>query len=79
MNLGEMKWRNVWCAKLRPGDLDGRAPAAYQRAEAGDERKPGIYGEGFAGEALVCLLPDDAGDWFVRLACNGGQACRHTA
>lgn len=69
--------RNVWCARLRPSDLDGKAPAGYQRAKDGDDRKPGLYGAGFGGEALVSLLPGDTGEWFRAIACPGGRSCRH--
>ncbi len=74
-------WRNVWCKKFTPSQLDGKAPAAYRKARWGEDRSPGLYGEGFAGEAVVCLLPDDSGVWFreIAAACSGGSGCRHEA
>jgi len=74
--------RRVWCIKLKPRDLDGKA-GGYWSAKPGDDMKAGTYGEGFAGEALVVLLDDDSGDWFAGLAhaagCEGGAGCRHAA
>lgn len=60
--------RNIWCAAVELEDVDALAPKGYTRAEIGTMRSPGYYGEGFAGEALVCLLPGDDGEWYVKLA-----------
>ena len=54
----------IWCGAVKPKDLDGRAPKEYHHAPPGSFKKAGLYGEGFGGEALVCLLPGDNGDWF---------------
>jgi len=77
-----VNWRNVWCTSLVSSELDGEAPSMYRRAKTGEQRAPGLYGDGFGGEALVCLLPSDNGDWFVQLVakvagCDGGEGCRH--
>ena len=70
--------RNVWCIGIRPKDLDGKAPAAYVKAEDGQDRAPGLYGGGFRGEALVCLFPKDDGAWFRKVACEAPRhGCRH--
>lgn len=52
---------------MTPLDLQGRAPKEYILAPPGSGKKAGRYGEGIGGEALVCLLPDDSGDWFRAL------------
>lgn len=72
-------WRNVWCKNLKPAQLDGKAPATYRKARWGEDRSPGSYGEGISGEAVVCLLPEDSGDWFRKITatCPGGSGCRH--
>lgn len=74
------KWRNVWCMLLLPAALEGLSlvPSTYRRAREGEDRRPGTYGEGIAGEALVCLLPEDSGEWFARIACKEGKGCRHS-
>lgn len=54
----------IWCGALRPQDLNGKVPAGYTYALPGVDKKPGLYGEGFGGEAIVCLLPGDDGQWF---------------
>jgi len=58
------KGGTIWCGKLKPADLDGKAPAGYRHVLPGSEKKPGRYGEGIGGEAVVCLLPGDDGQWF---------------
>lgn len=48
-------------------DLEKVIPAGYRRAYKGEDREPGLYGEGFGGEPLIVLLPDDDGAWFDAL------------
>ena len=64
-----LEMRVIYCGILKPKDLDGQAPKRYHHAPPGSHKKPGSYGEGFGGEALVCLFPDDDGQWFRDL-CN---------
>lgn len=72
--------RNVWCINLKPEEVLGRVPTTYRPVAAGTERRPGLYGEGIAGELLVSLLPEDPGEWFPALACaSPGPGCRHEA
>ena len=56
--------RVIYCGVLKPADLGGKAPERYQNVPPGSPKKAGNYGEGFGGEALVCLFPDDDGQWF---------------
>lgn len=80
-NETEVKWRNVWCNKVRPHLTDDSIPKQYRFAQDGANRAPGLYGGGFMGELLVCLLPEDSGDWFVKLATDAGcdgKNCRHS-
>jgi hypothetical protein len=58
----------MWSTWLKPRDLEGKTPKGYIEAANGTDKAPGLYGEGFGGEALVCLLENDNGDWFEKLA-----------
>lgn len=76
--MSEIVWRNVWCVNLKPVDLQEKAPKVYQQGSDGECRRHGLYGGGFMGEALVCLLPEDDGKWFVEIACKTPKSsCRH--
>ena len=57
-----------WSSSVTFEQVEKVAPVGYRRARYGEDRKPGLYGEGFAGEPLVVLLPDDSGEWFDSLA-----------
>lgn len=60
---------NIWTVgTLWPHELNGKTPPGYRHAKNGEDRAPGLYGEGVGGEALVCLLPNDDGAWFEKLA-----------
>jgi len=75
-----IKQRRVWCHRIVPRDLDEIAPTDYLHIRPGGDRELGTYGEGFGGEALVCLMPNDSGKWFVKLATDAGcvgKHCRH--
>lgn len=75
--------RVVWCNRLKPADLfQAPGSANYRLAACEAEKRPGLFGEGFGGEALVVLNDDDDGLWFKRFAeketgCNGRILCRH--
>lgn len=42
------------------------APRGYRRAENGEDKKPGSFGEGFGGEPLIVLLKGDSGSWLLQ-------------
>lgn len=46
----------------------GKILVAYEIVQDGTDKKPGLIGHGFGGEALICLLPDDDGQWFRDLS-----------
>lgn len=43
------------------------APKGYRMAGSGEDKLPGRYGPGFAGEPLVVLFEGDDGAWFDAL------------
>ena len=61
--------RVIYSGAFTPETLraTGRIPAGYEVVENGTDKEPGRIGEGFGGEALVCLLDGDNGDWFEAL------------
>ena len=64
--------RVIWSVQFTPEQLQatGKVPPGYALADPGMDKRPGLYGEGFGGEAVVCLLPDDDGAWYTELATD---------
>lgn len=62
----------MYCGAFTPESLEatGKVPAGYTRMPNGSDRVPGAYGEGFGGEALIILLPNDDGQWFRDLCAE---------
>lgn len=45
----------------------GKVPAGYTFVTDGTDKARGLIGYGFGGEALVCLLDGDNGEWFEQI------------
>lgn len=61
-------FRQLWNCALTFEEVDKTHPAGYTRAEHGESKRAGTYGEGFGGEPLVVLLDGDDGEWFIKAA-----------
>lgn len=64
--------RVMWSPEFKPADLQGKTPQGYREGANGTEKEPGTYGEGFGGEAAVCLLDGDDGAWFRKMVAAVG-------
>lgn len=74
----EIVWRNVWCNNIKPQEMKSKIPQPYREGKDGESRQQGMYGGGFGGELLICLLPEDDGKWFLKFVCdNPTGSCRH--
>lgn len=51
-------------------EATGKVPKGYTFVSDGTDKKAGRIGAGFGGEALVCLLPNDNGQWFRDLVTD---------
>lgn len=58
--------RMIWSGCFTPQTLvaTGKLPNGYEVVADGSDKLPGRIGSGLGGEALICLLDGDDGQWF---------------
>lgn len=62
--------RLKFSTKVSFAQVEKVMPTGYEIVLPGTVCAPGCIGEGFSGEPLVILLPDDNGKWFDELVAR---------